>query len=436
MVVARSPSAAAAASMADSLFERFEVEFDAGTHPVFHGGELITGSLKIQLKKEVTINAIRIQFRGRAVYLDPKHPTKEAAEKVYFDKNFILLERPPGHPEPGHFPWSANFLYSLPFECPLPKGCETSYEGPHGFIRYYARAILETAEPDKAKYIVKQCFSIISSPELHQLVPPISDPISEKKTVRFGSCCCRGKMTAEILLPKSSYAPGEDVIGNFTMDSSTAKNALEHIEARLIDRLQRITSDLEPIKEATPTVTTSKNRKMEQMIILLIKLRINNKRKKQKTKKSNSIPTTKPSPSSTNSFERHRVVFGRRLVKEDFKGETTPERRNSGENKNVITKTNVYFLRIPAIISTTQLNDQQQQQSASQFDELVDGVDAENGQFHRLLESPSTATLRARREPFLRVDYALQIYLGTHVLVEIPIQVHPIPIYAKGIFLL
>ena len=55
------------------------------------------------------------------------------------------------------------------------------------------------------------------------------------------------------------------------------------------------------------------------------------------------------------------------------------------------------------------VNDQQQQQSASQFDELVDGVDAENGQFHRLLESPSTATLRARREPFLRVDYALQV---------------------------
>uniref|UniRef100_A0A1I8BDR0 Arrestin_C domain-containing protein n=1 Tax=Meloidogyne hapla TaxID=6305 RepID=A0A1I8BDR0_MELHA len=366
---------------------------------------------------------------------------------VYFDKNFILLERPPGHPEPGHFPWSANFLYSLPFECPLPKGCETSYEGPHGFIRYYARAILETAEPDKAKYIVKQCFSIISSPELHQLVPPISDPISEKKTVRFGSCCCRGKMTAEILLPKSSYAPGEDVIGKFTMDSSTAKNALEHIEVRLIDRLQRITSDLEPIKEATPvaaepvngveTKTTGKKQKNKQKqkngtndtTAINDDQKQNVKEETKKQKKSNLIPT-KPSP--TTSFERHRVVFGRRLVKEDFKGETTPERRSSGENKNVITKTNVYFLRIPAVISTTQLNDQQQQ-SASQFDELVDGVDAENGQFHRLLESPSTATLRARREPFLRVDYALQIYLGTHVLVEIPIQVHPIPIYAKGI---
>jgi hypothetical protein len=150
MVVKRSPSSAVktTTNSIDSIFERFEIEFDAGSSPVFHGGELITGSLKIQLKKEVTINAIRIQFRGRAVFLDLKHPTKEAGEKVYFDKNFILLERPPGHPEPGHFPWSANFLYSLPFECPLPKGCETSYEGSYGFIRYYARAILEIAEPD------------------------------------------------------------------------------------------------------------------------------------------------------------------------------------------------------------------------------------------------------------------------------------------------
>jgi hypothetical protein len=90
-------------------------------------------------------------------------------------------------------------------------------------------------------------------------VSPITDPISEKKTVKFGSCCCRGKMTAEILLPKSSYAPGEDIIGNFTMDSSTAKNALEHIEVRLIDRLQRITSDLDPIKSSTPQLIDQVN---------------------------------------------------------------------------------------------------------------------------------------------------------------------------------
>lgn len=67
---------------------------------------------------------------------------KELSLQVYFDRDFTLLERPPGRPEPGHFPWIANFAYSLPFECPLPLGCPTSYEGPHAFIRYHVRATI------------------------------------------------------------------------------------------------------------------------------------------------------------------------------------------------------------------------------------------------------------------------------------------------------
>ena len=35
MVVKRSPSAVATASTAESIFERFEIEFDAGTSPVW-----------------------------------------------------------------------------------------------------------------------------------------------------------------------------------------------------------------------------------------------------------------------------------------------------------------------------------------------------------------------------------------------------------------
>lgn len=139
--------AAAMSLPASDVFERFDIEFDAGDDPVFHGGELITGALKINLKKKITIKVIRIQFKGRACWLGDAAKNAEI-EKVYFDKDFILLERPPGRPEPGHFPWTSNFTYSLPFQCPLPKGCPTSYEGPQGFIRYFARASFITDEVD------------------------------------------------------------------------------------------------------------------------------------------------------------------------------------------------------------------------------------------------------------------------------------------------
>jgi len=114
-------------SPGNEVFHRFDIEFDAGPEPVFHGGELVTGSLRVCLKRQTTINAIRIEFKGRACWLGQSSKEK-SEEKIYFDKDFVLLERPPGHPEPGHFPWNHNFTYSLPFEFPLPRGCPTSYE--------------------------------------------------------------------------------------------------------------------------------------------------------------------------------------------------------------------------------------------------------------------------------------------------------------------
>lgn len=463
---------------AETLFSRFKIEFDAGPEPVFHGGELITGSLKIQLKQECTINSIRLQFRGLAVWLGPTEGKKAEkaqgkTEKIYFDKDFVLLERPPGHPEPGHFPWNANFPYSLPFECPLPKGCETSYEGPHGFIRYYARVVLETDEPSqKAQYLVKKAFSIVSPPELHQLVPPQSDPTSAKKTVRFGGCCCRTKMTAEIHLPKSAYAPGENIIGTFTVDSRTAKNAIEHIEVRLVDRLQRIlevppatpTPLIESMAPAnnetagaapneanatddknTPAANPSSNSEAVS----------NGNAKKKKMKATTKAQGANNSNAKASSHGKkgtaavaavgqpcqcQRVISGRKLTKEDFLGRTEAEQQIKGAQ--MVTRTNVLFMRVPAVTPSSQVENvhPHAQHTSMLFDEYAaaaDGTTAdlleENNIVNRLLESPSTATLRARKEPFLLVDYALQISIGAHVLLELPIQVHPIPVYAKGI---
>uniref|UniRef100_A0AC35U358 Arrestin_N domain-containing protein n=1 Tax=Rhabditophanes sp. KR3021 TaxID=114890 RepID=A0AC35U358_9BILA len=201
----------------DGRIKRFEIVFDQNERPLFHGGERMTGSLKLVLAEPITIKAIKLQFKGRAVFNPDHNSTSNIKEKIFFDKDFILLERPPGNKEAGHFLWKSNFLYSLPFECPLPKGCSSSYESPNAFIRYFARAVFETDEATSVHYTAKKGFTIICPPDHgNELVSPSSHPVETQETCVFGGCCCaKGKLTAEISLPKNVYFPGEKVIGTF-----------------------------------------------------------------------------------------------------------------------------------------------------------------------------------------------------------------------------
>uniref|UniRef100_A0A914P7X9 Arrestin C-terminal-like domain-containing protein n=1 Tax=Panagrolaimus davidi TaxID=227884 RepID=A0A914P7X9_9BILA len=361
---------------ATEVFERFDIDLDAGDDPVFHGGELITGNLKINLKKQITIKVIRIQFKGRACWLGNAEKNAEI-EKVYFDKDFILLERPPGRPEPGHFPWVANFTYSLPFQCPLPKGCPTSYEGPQGFIRYFARAVLITDEVDATQYVVKKGITIISPPELHELLPPHSEPIEVEETATYGSCCCKGKVVARIELPKTAYAPGEKVIGKFTLNGKQPKQILEQIEVRLVDKVTR--ADIE-----------------------------NDSHKSSKSHKSGTMDT--------------RTIYVRKLELEDI----TNHNSSSNNNKSV-NLTNIHLLTIPPVVPSTQ-------RPSFPSPLLSPEIKLEpDGQVSRLLESPSTGTLKQRKKPFILINYLIQISAGNKIVLDIPITIHPIPLYENGI---
>ncbi|EYC38009.1 hypothetical protein Y032_0750g2042 [Ancylostoma ceylanicum] len=176
----------------DTVVSVFEILLDAGNEPVFKGGEVITGQIRIELRSPIVINAVKLQLKGRATWLnDPVK--KDNIEKVYFDQDFILLERPPGKAEAGHFIWIGGFPYSLPFECPLPKGCPTSYEGPYAFIRYFIKASLihEEADGKTKEYYVKKAFSIVSPSEEHVVR---GETVTVKESVNYGKCCCKGKV--------------------------------------------------------------------------------------------------------------------------------------------------------------------------------------------------------------------------------------------------
>ncbi|EFO25433.1 arrestin domain-containing protein [Loa loa] len=358
---------------ADDVFRQFEIELDAGSEPIFHGDELITGKLQIELKRPMTIQAIKLQFKGRAACIKRDSAKGAEIEKVYFDRDFTLLERPPGRPEPGHFPWIADYLYCLPFECPLPLGCPTSYENPHGFIRYFIRAtVVEEAGTDSREYIAKKPISVIAPVE--SFMELVAQPIGASETVSFGGCCCRGKLIAEVRLPKSAYAPGETVIGSIRIDNRHPRHIVDQMELRLVDRVQCVDS-----------------------------------------KNNNTLP--------------NRTLIIRRLEKHD-----------AVKSKSLLEKDEVFFLQIPALAPTigTKLNKSSVTNNATTTDADFtmtpdQPVPNSTSLLVKFQESPSSATLRFRKKPFLRVEYAIQLSLGDYLLLELPITILPLPCRGSNI---
>uniref|UniRef100_A0A0N4ZAI3 Arrestin_C domain-containing protein n=1 Tax=Parastrongyloides trichosuri TaxID=131310 RepID=A0A0N4ZAI3_PARTI len=342
----------------NSIFNLFEISFDAGSVPLFHGGERITGNVKVNLNEQVTIKAIKIQFKGRAAWRDDSSNKSGEIEKVFFDKDFILLERPPGHPEAGHFLWKANYTYSLPFECPLPKGCPTSYESPNAFVRYFARITFQTDDSLSVSYTAKKGFTVVCPPENNKelVIPSNVHSVGAQDTCLYGGCCCKGKLNAEVNLPKNVYFPGEKVVGTFKVQNKSSKNFMEKVDVRLVDK-------------ATLVDDTNKD----------------------------GIKTV-----------MYRTLVLRKLEKND-----------AIKKKKNIAKDDVEYMTIPALHPTT----------------FWDGEDDGEGKSYSLSynktsmidSSPSIATLKFRKTPFLKIEYCIQVSFGDKILLEIPIIILPLP---------
>ncbi|CAB3400836.1 unnamed protein product [Caenorhabditis bovis] len=331
----------------NDIVARFDIALDAGSDPIFKGGEVITGKLLIELRKPIIINAVKLQMKGRAVWLnDPMK--KDDIEKVYFDQDFTLLERPPGKPEPGHFQWIGDFTYSLPFECPLPKGCPSSYEGPHAYIRYFIRAsLVQEDEFEKIhEYYVKKAFTLLAPSEGHLVV---GEPAEAADKAVLGKCCCKSKISAELKIPKTGYLPGENVYGDLKIGNKHPKDILSHMEARLVDRVRRIGAP--EIAAASPWRT------------LLVR----------------KLESTHETPNKT---------------------------------KGAIEQNGLFLLTIPPVCPSTK----EDYEDPSKQEHIL-------SPFGKLLESPSTATLKFRKIPFIKIEYGIQVTLGTHILMEIPIEI-------------
>ncbi|XP_048257824.1 arrestin domain-containing protein 3-like [Haliotis rufescens] len=187
---------------------------------VYFAGQMLQGHVILELNEPVKLKGIRITFRGRAFvhwteqlmrgpgesrFREIRH---HAATEEYFDVSHPLIPRGSGNNDEKKI--LAPGQYTYPFQFELPGNLPSSFEGQHGFLRYWVKVTME--KPWKNDYSTKKVFTVICPMDLNR-EPSSGHPLQSRKNKRLCCLCCRsGPVSAVLGLQQKSYVPGEAII--------------------------------------------------------------------------------------------------------------------------------------------------------------------------------------------------------------------------------
>ncbi|XP_071114939.1 arrestin domain-containing protein 3-like [Haliotis cracherodii] len=187
---------------------------------VYFAGQMLQGHVILELNEPVKLKGIRITFRGRAFvhwteqlmrgpgesrFREIRH---HAAKEEYFDVSHPLIPRGSGNNDEKKI--LAPGQYTYPFQFELPGNLPSSFEGQHGFLRYWVKVTME--KPWKNDYSTKKVFTVVCPMDLNR-EPSSGHPLQSRKNKRLCCLCCRsGPVSGVLGLQQKSYVPGEAII--------------------------------------------------------------------------------------------------------------------------------------------------------------------------------------------------------------------------------
>ncbi|CAL1549017.1 unnamed protein product, partial [Lymnaea stagnalis] len=98
----------------------------------------------------------------------------------------------------------------MPFELPVPSDLPSSFEGHHGYVRYWLECILDVV--GHVEQITKKAFTVISKYNLN--TDPVADKEIKKKQEVSVCCGCGSPGFYEIryYVSRRGYVPGEKMV--------------------------------------------------------------------------------------------------------------------------------------------------------------------------------------------------------------------------------
>ncbi|KAK7009240.1 arrestin domain-containing protein 17 [Biomphalaria glabrata] len=120
--------------------------------------------------------------------------------------------------------------HTMPFELPVPSDLPSSFEGTHGYVRYWLECILDVV--GHPEHTTKKAFTVISKYNLN------TDPVASKEIKRrqeVNVCCGCGSpgfFDIRYYVSRRGYMPGEKMVIDIRVRNYT--NNLLHLKLRFI----------------------------------------------------------------------------------------------------------------------------------------------------------------------------------------------------------
>jgi hypothetical protein len=201
---------------------RFDVYFK-DPNACYKAGDVVAGSVQLDLGQELKLKGIRLALHGIArVHWDESRAyTKGSASKlshknmdVYLDEQMIILRKSDGS-------GLAAGRYDWPFTIRLPPYLPASFEGQHGRVMYWAKALIE--RPWKGDSDVSKPFTVAGSLDLNT-ENDAKKPIDGYGEAMAGfSCCKSGPITGHLALSKRGFVCGENLPFEVQLQNSSSK---------------------------------------------------------------------------------------------------------------------------------------------------------------------------------------------------------------------
>eukprot|EP00058_Branchiostoma_floridae_P026570 XP_002612061.1 hypothetical protein BRAFLDRAFT_94151 [Branchiostoma floridae] len=233
--------------------QEFSIVFNNNVD-VFQNGQWVCGQVVVNLNEGMKMRGIRLKFHGHAnVHWTETHGSGDNRRtesynnsETYFEHKVTMYGKGVRLKFHGHayVHWTERHStgsgknrrtttrhYSASETYFQHKGLPCSFEGAHGYVRYYIKGTID--KPWKFDHTVKRAFTVLDMYDLNEEPTALTPMAGQKSKMLCCLCCASGPIELQVQTDRTAYCPGETVQMRGTVENN-ANEEVTHVSAKLI----------------------------------------------------------------------------------------------------------------------------------------------------------------------------------------------------------